>query len=230
MNTTNELGQPVGLAVDVVLPVPLPSTEQMVGRYCRVSALSASEHAPALFAAYGEAPDDRAGTYLFHDRSPTVEHLEEWLAAREGLDDPSHFVIDDREGPCGIAALQRIVPDHGVVEVGNIHLAPRLQGTRASTEAMYLLMRRVFDTGYRRYEWKCDALNAPSRAAATRLGFSYEGDFRQAIVYKGRNRDTSWFSIIDAEWPRRRDEFERWLDPSNFDREGRQRTSLRHRV
>lgn len=229
-HTTNEIGQPVGVPVDAELPIRVPSTDEMVGRYCTVSALSAKAHAAALFSAYDEASDDRAWTYLFHDRSPTVEHLERWLAAREGVDDPSHFVIADAHGPCGIAVLQRIAPAHGVVEVGNIHLAPRLQATRASTEAMFLLMQRVFETGYRRYEWKCDSLNAPSRTAATRLGFTYEGEFRQAIVYKGRNRDTAWFSIIDEEWPRLRNEFERWLDPTNFDDTGRQRTALRHHV
>lgn len=202
----------------------------MVGRWCRVEALDVATHARGLFGAYGEAPDERAMTYLFHDRWPTIDHFVEWLAYREGGSDPMFFVISDSAGPCGLAALQRIVPDHGVVEVGSIHLAPRLQGATAATEAMYLMMKRVFETGYRRYEWKCDSLNAPSRSAADRLGFVYEGEFRQAIVYKGRNRDTSWFSIVDREWPALRPEFERWLDPANFDEAGRQLSSLRHRT
>ena len=122
----------------------------------------------------------------------------------------------------------RIDPAAGVIEVGGINYSPRLQRQPAATEAMYLLMRRVFDElGYRRYEWKCDSLNAPSRAAAQRLGFRYEGLFRQATVYKGRNRDTAWYSILDSEWPALRAAFERWLDPANFDRDGRQRASLR---
>jgi RimJ/RimL family protein N-acetyltransferase len=121
----------------------------------------------------------------------------------------------------------RIDPAMGVIEVGNIAYSPSLQRTPAATEAMYLMMRRVFDElGYRRYEWKCDSLNAPSRAAAERLGFRYEGLFRQALVYKGRNRDTAWYSIIDKEWPARKAAFEAWLDPANFDRDGRQRRPL----
>jgi RimJ/RimL family protein N-acetyltransferase len=120
----------------------------------------------------------------------------------------------------------RIDPANGVIEVGGINYSPLLQRKPAATEAMYLMMRRAFELGYRRYEWKCDSLNAPSRAAAQRLGFSYEGVFRQAWVYKGRNRDTAWFSIIDGEWPALREAFERWLAPANFDANGRQRTGL----
>jgi RimJ/RimL family protein N-acetyltransferase len=118
------------------------------------------------------------------------------------------------------------MPEAGSIEVGHINLSPPLQRTRAATEAMYLMMKRAFDLGYRRYEWKCDALNAPSRAAAERLGFTYEGTFRQANVYKGRNRDTAWYSVIDSEWPNRRAAFERWLAPENFDAEGKQRAKL----
>jgi len=130
--------------------------------------------------------------------------------------------------PLGVASLMRIDPANGVIEVGNINFAPALSRTRAATEAMYLLMRRAFDElGYRRYEWKCDALNVPSRQAAARLGFTYEGTFRQAITYKGRNRDTAWFSILDSEWPRLRAGFEQWLAPSNFDAQDQQRSPLR---
>ena len=126
-----------------------------------------------------------------------------------------------------MAAYLRIDPANGVIEVGHINHSPRLQRTRAATEAMYLMMRRAFDElGYRRYEWKCDSLNAPSRAAAERLGFQYEGLFRQALVYKGRNRDTAWFSIVDREWPALRTAFDRWLDPANFDEAGRQKARL----
>jgi RimJ/RimL family protein N-acetyltransferase len=121
----------------------------------------------------------------------------------------------------------RIEPAHGVIEVGGITFSPSLKKTRAATESMYLMMRRAFDElGYRRYEWKCDSLNAPSRAAATRYGFTYEGIFRQAIVYKGRSRDTAWFSITDVEWPRVRAAFEAWLDPANFNADGQQKRRL----
>ena len=126
----------------------------------------------------------------------------------------------------GIASYLRIAPAAGTIEVGHIHFSPRLQHTPAATEAMYLMMRRAFELGYRRYEWKCDALNAPSRRAAQRLGFSYEGIFRQAIVTKGRNRDTAWYSITDGEWQAVRLAFEQWLAPANFDADGRQRRSL----
>jgi RimJ/RimL family protein N-acetyltransferase len=144
-------------------------------------------------------------------------------------DDPLfHAILDGGTGRAvGVASYLRIDPPVGVIEVGHINYSPALQGTTAATEAMYLMMRRVFDElGYRRYEWKCDALNAPSRAAAERLGFVFEGIFRQATIYKGRNRDTAWYSIVDGEWPRLRDAFERWLDPANFDAQGRQRQRL----
>ena len=144
-------------------------------------------------------------------------------------DDPLfHAVVDRANGRAtGVASYLRIEERAGVIEVGHINYAPPLQRTPASTEAMYLMMRRVFDElGYRRYEWKCDALNAPSRAAARRLGFRFEGIFRQATVYKGRNRDTAWFSVLDSEWPALKAAFERWLSPENFDEDGRQRQSL----
>jgi RimJ/RimL family protein N-acetyltransferase len=128
--------------------------------------------------------------------------------------------------PVGVASYLRISPSAGAIEVGHIHFSPLLQHTPAATEAMFLMMRRVFELGYRRYEWKCDALNAPSRRAAQRLGFSFEGIFRQAIVVKGRNRDTAWYACIDREWPALREAYQRWLDPANFDEQGHQRVSL----
>ena len=136
------------------------------------------------------------------------------------------FVPAPSAAPVGVASYLRVAPSAGAIEVGHIHFSPLLQHTPAATEAMYLMMRRVFGLGYRRYEWKCDALNAPSRRAAQRLGFSYEGVFRQAIVTKGRNRDTAWYACIDREWPALREAYERWLEPSNFDDQGRQQVSL----
>jgi RimJ/RimL family protein N-acetyltransferase len=142
--------------------------------------------------------------------------------------DPLFFAIVERAAnrPVGMAAYLRIMPAAGSIEVGAIHYSPLLAGTTGATEAMYLMMKRAFELGYRRYEWKCDSLNAPSRVAARRLGFTYEGTFRQAAVYKGRTRDTAWFSIVNSEWPRLREVFERWLDPENFDVDGRQRSRL----
>ncbi len=143
-----------------------------------------------------------------------------------------YAIVDRRNGlAVGRAALMRIDPRNRVVEVGNIMYSPALQRTRGATEAMYLLARYVFeDLGYRRYEWKCNALNEPSQRAALRLGFSFEGIFRQHMIVKGRNRDTAWFSMLDSEWPARKREFERWLDKTNFDSQGIQKTSLNPRI
>jgi len=138
-----------------------------------------------------------------------------------------HAVIDAASGhAAGVASYLRINPAHGSIEVGHINYSPLLQNGAAATEAMYLMMRRAFELGYRRYEWKCDALNDKSRAAAQRLGFTYEGTFRQAMIVKGRNRDTAWYSVIDTEWPALKRAFEAWLDPANFDAEGRQKQRL----
>ena len=148
--------------------------------------------------------------------------------AREPGDDPLFFAIVDApsQTALGVASLMRIDPANGAIEVGHLAYSPRLQRTPAATEAMFLLMQYAFELGYRRYEWKCDTLNAPSRAAAQRLGFSFEGVFRQAVIYKERSRDTAWHSIIDAEWPALRAAFTQWLAPSNFDAAGRQLTRL----
>jgi RimJ/RimL family protein N-acetyltransferase len=163
-------------------------------------------------------------TYLFSGPFGTAQEFAAWLAAREDSLDPLFFAIVD--GPTGhatgLASYLRIETMHGVVEVGHLAFSPLLQRTRAATEAMYLMMKHAFELGYRRYEWKCDALNEASRRAAERLGFRFEGIFRQAVVYKGRNRDTAWYSIVDSEWPARRAAFEAWLDPANFDADGRQ--------
>ncbi len=144
-------------------------------------------------------------------------------------DDPLfHTILDSDDVPVGLASYLRIDPDNGSIEVGHIHYSPLLQRQPAGTEAMFLMMSQVFDElGYRRYEWKCDALNASSRRAAERLGFTYEGTFRQATHYKGRNRDTAWFSIIDKDWPRICDAFNLWLELANFDDSGKQKSSLR---
>ena len=158
-----------------------------------------------------------------------LEGYRAWLAAMTSGDDPLlHAIVDGATGSAvGVAAFMRIEPAVGVIEVGNLNFSPLLQRTRLATEAMFLMMRRVFDElGYRRYEWKCDSLNVPSRRAAERLGFSFEGIFRQAVVYKGRNRDTAWFSILDREWPKLRGAYEQWLSPANFDDSGRQRRRL----
>ncbi|MCJ2070709.1 GNAT family N-acetyltransferase [Methylobacterium sp. J-030] len=225
----NAFGQPIGPALPHWTPRPSPPRTPMEGRTCRVVPLDAEAHAPGLYAAYSAAPDQRGWTYLPDEMAETEAVFRDRLVARAASRDPLfHAILDRGSGePLGIASYLRIDPGNGVIEVGHLHFGPRLQRRPASTEAMALMMARAFDElGYRRYEWKCDALNAPSRAAAQRLGFTFEGIFRNAVVVKGRSRDTAWFSITDADWPRIRAGFEAWLDPANFDAEGRQRKAL----
>jgi RimJ/RimL family protein N-acetyltransferase len=201
----------------------------MVGQYCEVHPLDIDRHAADLFAANADDVDGRNWIYLPAAPPATLEAYRAWLDRTASSDDPFfHAIVDRASGRAvGVASYLRIDPANGVIEVGHINFSPRLQRTRAATEAMFLMMRRVFaELGYRRYEWKCDDLNAPSRAAAARLGFRFEGVFRQAVVYKGRNRDTAWFSIIDPEWPTLEAAFMRWLEPANFDATGRQRERL----
>jgi RimJ/RimL family protein N-acetyltransferase len=225
----NALGQPIGAPLPGWTPRPRPPRTPMEGRFCRLEPIDAARHTDELFAAFAESKDGAIWTYLAYGPFAAKDELRALLASREGVEDPIMYAIRDKalDRALGVATHMRIDPPAGVIEVGGITYGPALQRTPVSTEAMFLMMRRAFDElGYRRYEWKCDALNAPSRAAAQRLGFRFEGIFRQATVYKGRNRDTAWFSIIDGEWPPLRDAFERWLDPANFDAQGRQRVSL----
>jgi RimJ/RimL family protein N-acetyltransferase len=226
---TNDLGQPIGAPLPGWEKRPLPSRTPMEGRTCRLVPLDVGAHAADLYEAMGRDAEGRNWTYLPVGPFPEFEGFRAWLEKMAPGSDPLfHTVIDRATGRAvGVASYLRIDPANGVIEVGHIHFSPLLQRTPMATEAMFLMMARVFDElGYRRYEWKCDSRNAPSRAAAARLGFQYEGLFRQAVITKGRNRDTTWFSIIDGEWPRLRAAFERWLDPANFDGEGRQRESL----
>jgi RimJ/RimL family protein N-acetyltransferase len=201
----------------------------MEGRFCIVEPVDPARHAADLHAANSLDREGRNWTYLPYGPFDRLEDYRLWLERASAADDPLfHAIIVRRSGRAvGVASFMRIDPAAGVIEVGGINYAPPLQRTPAATEAMYLMMRRVFDElGYRRYEWKCDSLNTPSRAAAQRLGFQYEGTFRQATVYKARNRDTCWFSILDTEWPALKTKLERWLDPPNFDGQGRQRRNL----
>ena len=225
----NPLGQPIGFPVGGWKPCEPPPRSVMQGRYCRVEPIDPDRHVQALFAANQQDDDGRIWTYLGYGPFDTVTAYREWMVASCLGEDPRfHAIVDTESGLAGgIASYLRITPASGVIEVGHINLAPRLQRTRIATEAMYLMMRRVFvELGYRRYEWKCDALNQASKAAAERLGFVPEGVFRQATLYKGRNRDTAWFAIIDRDWPQLEAAYERWLEPGNFDAQGRQRTPL----
>lgn len=225
----NQLGQPIGFPVPGWTPRPRPPRSAIEGRLCRVEPIDPGRHAAALHAANLEDADGRMWTYLPYGPFTTLDDYRRWMETACLGDDPLfHAVVDGKSGRAlGVASYLRIEPAVGVIEVGHIAYSPALQGTASATEAMYLMMRRVFDElGYRRYEWKCDALNAPSRRAAERLGFRFEGVFRQATIYKGRNRDTAWYAITDGDWARLKPAFERWLDPSNFDIGGRQRQRL----
>ena len=224
----NSLGQPVGPAVPGWQSPPVPTREPLQGRFCRVEPLDAERHADALYEAYALDTEGRLWTYLFTGPFPTKESYRDWADKASRSSDPLfHAIVDVTTGKAvGVAGYMRIDPANGCIEIGHLAFSSLLQRTPAATEAMYLMMRRAFDLGYRRYEWKCDALNAPSRMAAKRLGFSFEGIFRQAVIYKGRSRDTAWFSIIDREWPGLKTAFERWLDPANFDGRGNQKARL----
>jgi RimJ/RimL family protein N-acetyltransferase len=226
--TQNNLGQPVGFSLSGWKPPPFPPREPIDGRFCRLEPLDPDRHATALFDANAADSDGRSWTYLAYGPFATRASYRDWMTATCLGDDPQFFAIIDKSvgQPTGVASYLRIAPAQGSIEVGHIHYSPRLARQPAATEAMYLLMRRAFELGYRRYEWKCDSLNAASRAAAQRLGLSFEGIFRQATVYKGRNRDTAWYAAIDREWPHLRAAFEAWLSPANFDETGQQRTRL----
>jgi len=229
----NDLGQPIGPALPDWNGVARPPRAPIEGRFCRIEPIDPARHAMDLFNAFALDAEGRNWTYLGYDRTETFEPFKAWMESACLGDDPLfHTIIDlETEKAVGVAALMRIDPANGVIEVGNIHYSPLLQKRPAATEAMYLLMRRVFaELGYRRYEWKCDSLNAPSRAAAQRLGFTYDGEFPNAVVYKGRSRDTTWFSIVDRDWPAIAAAYEDWLAPANFDDAGRQKASLGDRM
>lgn len=210
-------------------PAPRPARITLRGRYVTLCPLNPEEHGEALWEGAGSPRHEQRWLYMgdgpFADRAAFAAHLER----KQASEDPLFYAIADNGSgqALGYAALMRIDLANRVIEVGHIMYTVSLERTRGATEAMYLLARYVFeDLGYRRYEWKCNALNAPSRAAAERLGFQYEGLFRQHMIVKGKSRDTAWFAMIDDEWPERKNAFERWLEPANFDAGGEQRTRL----
>lgn len=224
----NELGQPVGVRLPDWRPPAVPPREEMVGRFCRLEPLETQRHAAELHSANGLDAEGRMWTYMGYGPFASGERYRAWVEEMSRRSDPLFFAIVDRASgkAVGVASYLRIDPAHGSIEVGHLAYSPLLQRSPAATEAMYLMMERAFDLGYRRYEWKCHALNAPSRAAALRLGFTFEGIFRQAAVVKGRNRDTAWFAVIDGDWPDLQAVFQRWLDAANFDGRGQQRRRL----
>ena len=216
---------PVGPAVDPA-PAQFPGAVTLKGRYGSVERLDAGKHGPSLI----EAMRGHDAIWAYIPAGPFADDaaLSAYIAACEQNQERVFYAVVDRAGRAvGILSLMEIRPAMRVVEVGNIVYSPALQRTPLATEAQYLIARYAFETlGYRRYEWKCNALNAASRRAAERFGFTYEGLFRQHMIVKGRSRDTAWFSMLDSEWPARKAAFERWLAPENFDSHGRQKTKL----
>jgi len=225
---TNHLNQPVGFRVPDWKSARHPIRAPMDGRFCRLEPLDPKTHGASLYRAQALDVEGKNWTYLPYGPFETRESYHDWMDQWSGGRDPLFYAIVESETDkaVGVSSYLRIDPGSGSIEVGHINYSPLLQRTPAATEAMYLMMKHAFELGYRRYEWKCDALNALSRAAAQRLGFSFEGIFRQATVVKGHNRDTAWYAAIDKEWPALKAAFLQWLDPSNFDEKGKQRRRL----
>jgi len=217
--------RPVGAPVTGWQAPPRPGPDRIEGRHALLERLS-DAHAAALFDAF--QGHDWVWDYMPVGPFASFAAFRAWLTSAASGDDPLFYAIRDRAGgaPTGVASFLRIDPGAGSIEVGFIAMSPALQRTRAATESIYLMMQWAFDAGYRRFEWKCDALNAPSRRAARRFGFVFEGVFRQATIVKGRNRDTAWFSVIDRDWPALRSSYATWLDPANFDTHGQQQHRL----
>jgi RimJ/RimL family protein N-acetyltransferase len=218
-------GRPVGARIDPK-PAQRPRAVTLAGQYGAVERLDAARHRASLWDAV--RGHDEIWTYMAYGPFSDEAAFSGWLTSREETDDPFYYTIVGPSGSAvGLATLMSIRPDMRVVEVGNILLSPALQRTRLATEAQYLLARYTFEAlGFRRYEWKCDALNAASRRAALRLGFSFEGIFRDHMIIKSRSRDTAWFAMLEPEWPARKAAFERWLAQENFNADGTQRAKL----
>ena len=220
--------QAIGFAVPDWKPAVRPTPKVLSGRFCRLEPLNSAQHAADLFAANTIDSAGRNWTYLPYGPFDSLAAYGRWVEQVSTSQDPLFFAIVSQETgkAVGVASYLRIDPANGSIEVGHINFSPLLQRTPAATEAMWLMMREAFALGFRRYEWKCDALNQPSRSAAQRFGLSFEGIFRQAAVIKGRNRDTAWYATVDQEWPALDVAFQRWLAPANFDGHLRQAVSL----
>ena len=215
-------------SLETYMPPPHPRGVELSGQLVRLEWLDVGKHSVDLFHANSLDRDGSNWTYLPYGPFSTLESYQTWLTEAASTPDPNFFAIIKRDSnkPVGLASYLRIKPEVGSIEVGHINYSPLLQQTREGTEAMFLLMKWAFESGYRRYEWKCNALNTKSRNAAQRLGLSYEGVFRQMSISKGRNRNTAWFAAIDKEWPRLKTSFETYLAGDNFDTDGRAKQSL----
>jgi hypothetical protein len=222
-------GHAVGLPVSSLEPAERPSGAPLAGSRVRLERLSAEQHSSDLFQALQANPAGTLWTYMPQGPFETAGEFTKWMSSIDSSTDPLFYAIIDlaTEKPVGIAAYLRIDTHNRTVEVGWLTFSSQLRRSAAATEAMYLMATHAFNLGFRRYEWKCNALNAPSIAAAERLGFSFEGLFRNAVIVKGHNRDTAWFAFTDGDWPAIKEAHEAWLDPSNFDESGKQKSSLR---
>lgn len=222
MKSSENLTSPLGIVVESWTTPPHPNWDVLTGKYCQLERLNAEKHAALLFRVF--EGHDQVWNYLPYGPFSSSSQYHRWVRKAEAMTDTVFYVIKNLHSGAfeGVASYLRIAPEAGSIEVGNINYSPALQRTPAATEAMFLMMQWAFDVGYRRYEWKCNALNKPSRRAGQRLGFSFEGVFRQAAIVKGRNRDTAWFAAIDSEWPALKEAFKAWLNASNFDVTGQQ--------
>jgi RimJ/RimL family protein N-acetyltransferase len=224
----NQLNQQTGTPLPDWQACPKPRKQTIHGEYCRLEPVSNEQHSADLWQAFSADTNHRIWTYLPYGPFANQNQLEHWINITCQDEDPLFYaIVDLATGKAlGVASYLRIQPEVGVIEVGHINFSPALQQTTVATEAMYLMMKNAFDLGYRRYEWKCDNLNLGSKKAAKRLGFSYDGLFKQATIYKNRNRDTAWFSIIDTDWPAIEAKYQRWLSTYNFAASGAQLSAL----
>lgn len=228
MNEKNEFNQAVGNSIANWRCVEKPAQKIMRGKFCFLEPIDVDKHAEKLFENLSIDNLGESWTYLPYGPFANNSEFCKWIKTITLEQDTQLYsILNNKNEPIGIAGFLRINPEHGVIEVGHLHYSKLLQRTPAATEAMYLMMSHAFDDlGYRRYEWKCNSLNEASRSAALRLGFKFEGIFRQSNIFKNRNRDTAWFSILDGEWPEIKEKFQRWLSPSNFHANGQQIQSL----
>ena len=224
----NEWAQPVGFSIESSKPPIFPEGIVLGGRFSRLELFSRDHPMEDLYEAFIRKQDESRWTYLPYGPFENYSNFLKWVHQFALKREPLFYLIlsNETQKPLGLASYTRIDQENRVIEIGHLHFSEGLQQQTAATEAMFLMMAHVFELGYRRYEWKCDSLNLPSCRAAQRLGFSFEGVFRQARIYKGRNRDTAWFSVIDTEWTQLRQIYETWLGPANFDSNGFQKESL----
>jgi RimJ/RimL family protein N-acetyltransferase len=224
-----ETGLPIGPKMANTQPAKMPARVVLQGRYCRLEPFDAERHSSDLYQASIPADARQRFQYLMERPPAYAEDMRTWITQVTDSTDPLFFaVINEQTGRVeGRQSLLRITPAQQSIEIGNIYWGPAIAGTQVATEANFLFAQYVFEAlGYRRYEWKCNALNQPSRRAALRFGFTYEGHFRRAVIVHGRSRDTSWFSMIDEDWPVLKEAYEQWLAPDNFDENGVQKTRL----